>query len=132
MAAKWGRLQAYEKISVTKLTYPSVARFTGHVQLKGVRPQTLEAYEMMLRLLAAWAGQDPAELGEERVREFFLHLIQDRKYAPQSIRQAHVALTAFYMEMLGRTDWTVLASVKTKDPVKLPVVLSREEPGGAG
>jgi len=127
MAAGWGRLQAYEKTSLTKLTYPSVARFTGHVQLKGVRPRTLEAYEMMLRLLAGWAGQDPAELGEERVREFFLHLIQDRKYAPQSIRQARVALTAFYMEMLGRTDWTVLASVKTKDPVKLPVVLSREE-----
>ncbi len=62
MAAEWGRWQAYEKTSITKLTYPSVARFTGHVQLKGVRPWTLEAYEMML-LLARWAGQDPAELG---------------------------------------------------------------------
>ena len=49
--------------------------------------------------------------------EFFLHLIQEPKYAPQSIRQARLFLTAFYMEMLGRPDWTVLASLKTKDPV---------------
>jgi hypothetical protein len=45
----------------------------------------------------------------------------------EPFRQARVALTAFCMEMPGRTDWTVLASVKTKDPRKLPVVLSREE-----
>ena len=44
MAAGWGRLQAYEKTSFTKLSYPSVVRFTGHVQLKGVWPRTLEAY----------------------------------------------------------------------------------------
>ena len=31
------------------------------------------------------------------------------------------------MEMPRRTDWTVFAPVKTKDLVKLPVVLSREE-----
>ena len=37
MAAEWGRWQAYEKTSLTKISYPSVARFTGHVQLKGVR-----------------------------------------------------------------------------------------------
>jgi len=30
--------------------------------------------------------------------------------------------------MLGRTDWKVFSTVKTKDPMKLPLVLSREEP----
>jgi integrase len=120
------RVQAYEKTSV-ELSYPSVVRFTGHVQLKGLRPRTVEAYEMMVRLLARWAGQDPEELDEERVREFFLHLLRDRQYSSQSIRQARVALTAFYVEMLGLTDWKVMASVKTKDLFKLPVVLSRDE-----
>lgn len=82
---------------------------------------------MMVRLLARWAGQDPEGLEEEQVREFFLYLVRDRQYAPQSIRQARAALTAYYREMLGRSDWTVLASVKTKDPVKLPLVLTREQ-----
>ena len=129
MASAGGRLQTYEKTSVEAVerSYPSVVRFAGHVQLKGVRPRTVEAYGMMVRLLARWAGRDPAELEEERVREFFLHLIRDRQYAPQSIRQARATLTAFYTEMPGRTDWTVFAPVKTKDLVKLPVVLSRDE-----
>ncbi len=48
--------------------------------MKGVRPRTVEAYVIVVRLLARWAGGDPAALGEERVREFFLHLIRDRQY----------------------------------------------------
>ena len=85
MASAGGRLQVYEKTSVAfvERSYPSVVRFAGHVQLKGVRPRTVEAYGMMVRLLARWAERDPAELEEERVREFFLHLIRDRQYAPK-------------------------------------------------
>ena len=130
MASAGGRLQAYEKTSVLNSvadSYPCVARFAEHVQLKGGRPRTVEAYRMMLRLLARHAGQDPAVLDEEAVRAFFLHLVRDRQYSSQSIRQARAALTAFFVEMLGRTDWVVFASVKTKDPVKLPLVLSRED-----
>ncbi len=90
MASVGGKLEAYEKTSVesNELSYPSVVRFAGHVQLKGVRPRTVEAYAAAVRLLARWAGGDPAQLDEERVREFFLYLIRDRQYAPQSIRQA--------------------------------------------
>ena len=89
MAAGMEMVQAYEKTS-DELSYPSVVHFTGHVQLKGVRPQTVEAYEMMVPLLACWAGQDPEELNEERVREFFLHLLRERQYSSHSIRQARV------------------------------------------
>jgi len=87
MASGWGRLQAYEKTSDLNAvvdSYPSVVRFIGHVQLKGVRPRTVEAYRMMLRLLARQAGQDPAALDEEAVREFFLHLVRDRQYSPRA------------------------------------------------
>ena len=126
MAPAVWMVEVYEKTSADT-SYSSVVRFTEHVQLKGVRPRTVEAYSMMVRLLARWAGEDPEHLAEERVREFFLYLIRDRQYAPQSIRQARAALTGFYMEMLGRADWRVLESVKTKDLVKLPVVLSRED-----
>ena len=52
MAPGRGNLQAYEKTSVLNSvvdSYPSVVRFTGHVELKGVWPRTVEAYRMMLR-----------------------------------------------------------------------------------
>jgi hypothetical protein len=79
----------------------------------------------MVRLLARWAGKDPPDLTEERVREFFLHLVRDRRYAPSSIRQARAGLSAFYGEMPGRTDWTVPGLVQTKDLVKTAGAVAR-------
>jgi integrase/recombinase XerD len=78
----------------------------------------------VVRQLSEWAAVDPAE---ERVRDYFLYLIRDRGFAAQTLRQARAALTAFYVEMLGCTDWKIFATIKTKDAQKLPVVLSREE-----
>ena len=115
-------LRTYEKTS-----YDSLARFTGHVQLKGRAPRTVESYLCIVRSLAEWAGADPAGLEEERVRDYFLHLLRDRGYAPQSMRQARASLSAFYVEMLGHADWVVFSTIKTKDKVKLPAVLTLEE-----
>lgn len=81
----------------------------------------------MLRLLAQWAACDPALLGEQRVRDYFLHLVNARSYAPKTLRQARAALSCFFIEMLGVQNWRVFAHIKTKDSQKLPVVLSREE-----
>jgi integrase/recombinase XerD len=110
-----------------KTTYQSIDRFKGHVQLKGLRERTVEAYVAMVRLLSQWCAGDPAELEEERVRAYFLHLVREKGLAPQTVRQARAALTAYYVEMLGRREWRVFSGVKTKDKHKLPVVLSREE-----
>lgn len=109
------------------VSYPSVARFIGHLQLKGLAPRTVEAYGCMVRLLAQWATCDPATLDEERVRDYFLHLVNARSYAPKTMRQARAALSCFFIEMLGMRDWRVFTHIKTKDSQKLPVVLSRDE-----
>jgi integrase/recombinase XerD len=80
----------------------------------------------MMRHVAKWAGVDPVDLSEEQVRAFFLHLINERGYSPQSIRQARASLGAFYREMLD-LDWKVFGTIRTKDVHKLPEVLTREE-----
>ena len=126
MAAGKGMVEFYEKTTV-ELSYPSLARFTGHVQLKGLSERTVESYVCMIRQLAAWGKRDPAELTEEQVRDYFLHLVRERKYAPASLRQARASLACFYLELLGRADWKVFSLVKTKDRERLPVVLSRGE-----
>jgi integrase/recombinase XerD len=81
----------------------------------------------VVRILGQWAGEDPAELGEERVREFFLHLVNERGYAPKSLRQARAALKSFYLEGLRQSGWRVFDEVRCKDRERLPEVLSREE-----
>jgi integrase/recombinase XerD len=107
--------------------FPSIARFAEHVQLSGRAARTVEAYVAAVRLLGQWAGSDPAELDEERVRAYFLHLLNEKGYAPKSLRQARAALVAFYRELHGRTEWRVFDGIKTKDRERLPAVLSREE-----
>ena len=81
----------------------------------------------VVRMLAGWAGEDPAGLEEERVREFFLHLVRERGYASKSIRQARAGLVSFYRDMLGLAGWKVFDDVRTKDREQLPEVLLREE-----
>lgn len=90
-------------------------------------PRSVEAYLASVRMLSQWAGGDPADFSEERVREFFLHLLNERGYAPKSIRQARAGLVSFFRDMLGLTPWRVFDQIKTKDREKLPAVLSREE-----
>ena len=120
--------ESYEKTYSSVLSvFASVNRFAEQVQLKGLRPRTVEAYVAVVRQLAQWAGGDPAGLAEERVRAYFLHLLNERGYAPQSMRQARVALAAFYVEGLGRAEWRVFAAVETRDRERLPVVLSQAE-----
>lgn len=80
-----------------------------------------------VRLLAGWAGSDPAGLEEEKVRRYFLHLLNEKGYAPKSLRQARAALVAFYREMLERAEWRVFDGIRAKDRQKLPCVLSRDE-----
>lgn len=89
--------------------------------------RTVDSYWCSIRQLSEWADADPASLAEERVRDYFLYLFRDRGYASQSMRQARASLTAFYVEMLGHTEWKIFSTIKTKDADKLPVVLSREE-----
>ena len=123
---------SYEKTRITSsqaaaAAFPSIARFAEHVQLSGKAPRTVESYVAAVRLLAAWAGGDPAVLEEERVRAYFLHLLNEKGYAPKSLRQARAALVAFYRGMLGCAQWRVFDGIKAKDREKLPCVLSRDE-----
>jgi hypothetical protein len=67
-----------EWLSHEKTTYQSIDRFKGRVQLKGLRERTVEAYVAMVRLLSQWCAGLPAELDEERVREYFLHLVREK------------------------------------------------------
>jgi hypothetical protein len=77
------------------------------------------SYVLCLLKLAHWAGGDPAEVTEEQVRGYFLHVLNDKGYEPKTMRQARVVLCRFFNGMLGR-EWRVFATIKTKDLFKMP------------
>ena len=94
--------------------------------LKGYSEHTHEGYLRYLRGFAKHYMRSPAEMGEEEIRAFLLHLVQEQKADPY-LQKAHItALKFFYRTTLGRPE--VVANIPNpKLPKRMPVVLSMEE-----
>ena len=110
--------------------YPSMKRFAEFLALRYDCTRTCHAYYRQMRLLHEHFQADPADLLEEQLRDYFLHVKLEKEWFPKTIRQCRAAAQMFYTHMLGKDAWTVFSQVKTKDHDILPAVLTREEPSG--
>lgn len=81
-----------------------------------------------VRRLAERKKCDPAVLDESQVREHLLYLKDTCGLSGSTVRTVAAAFIAFYRLQLGR-DWRLFDLVRTRTPVKLPEVLTREEVG---
>lgn len=106
--------------------YDSLRRYDEHLRLRGKAGRTREEYLRYARKVAELARVDPATLGEERIRGFFLYLKEKRQYAPKSLLLVVAAMRFFYNDFLQR-GWRVFSLVKVQRSKTLPEVLSREE-----
>lgn len=107
--------------------YPSMKRFAECLALRYDHTRTRHSYYRQLRLLTEHFDADPAQLTEEQIREFFLHLKTERQWKPKTMRQSAAALRLFYAEMLQQEHWEVFSQLKIRDHKELPVVLTREQ-----
>jgi integron integrase len=90
--------------------------------------RTEKAYVAWLRrFLAFHGGRDPALLGEAEVRAYLSHLALRETVAASTQNQAFSAILFFYRDVLGRRLEGLASTPRAKRPVRLPVVLSREE-----
>jgi site-specific recombinase XerD len=71
-------------------------------------------------------GRSPDQLGPEEVRQYQVHLVQEKKASWTSFNQAVCALRFLYRTTLPR-DWHVSQIPFAKKPKVLPVVLAPEE-----
>lgn len=96
--------------------------------MRDLRPRTREAYVSYPVLLGRHYQADPATLSEEQVRDYFLFLRNERRYAGSSLSLVLAALRCFYCEHLGTgARWKLWQEMRVRRPQTLPVVLSREE-----
>ena len=68
-------------------------RMIQDMQLHGLMASTQGVYVQAVKELAAHYHLPPDHLTEEQVRQFFVHLSQERKLAPATLREigrAHV------------------------------------------
>ena len=102
----------------------SIVTFIELVKLRSLAPSTQVEYLRYVRKLGSRLQCDPATLDEPQVRAYLLRLKQEHSYSSSSMRSAVAALSAFYNLHLDR-GWALFSLVRTRDPQRLPVVLSR-------
>jgi integrase/recombinase XerD len=92
--------------------------------LRGMSPRTQKSYLAAVRGLAKYYHQRPDMLNEEQIHAYIGHLIEQRQWAPSSVRVTVMGLRFFYTHTLQRSFVSLPLPKRAKT---LPVVLSREE-----
>ena len=101
-------------------------RMLQDLQLAGLSDHTQEAYLRAVRQLADHFHTPPDRLSEHQVRDYFLHLKNDRKFASGSLVVAYSGIKFFYSHTTPR-DWPTLQRLRVRKEKRLPDVLSVDE-----
>jgi integrase/recombinase XerD len=101
-------------------------RMLEELRLRNLSEQTTRLYIGSVKRFSQYFRRSPDQLGPEQIREFLLHLIDDRKSAPSTIQLYRSALRFLYVTMLKRS-WFEQDVVRIKKRLKLPTVLSAED-----
>ena len=89
-------------------------------------PRTGECYLYYATQFAVFHKRSPAEMGHDEVRQWLLHLVEDRKNSPSTVRIARAAVLFLYRVTLGRKMELECIPVPRQGR-RIPVVLSGRE-----
>lgn len=101
-------------------------RMEADLRLRNLRPSTQESYLGCVRTFAAYHMRSPAHMGTKEVRDFLVHLRDERELQPMTIKGYVAALKFLYTATLDRPE-VVRPWLSPRVVKKLPVVLSGTE-----
>jgi site-specific recombinase XerD len=96
------------------------------LRLAGYSPSTRKIYLGYARLFAKHHMRSPADMGEDEIRQYLLHMVEQKKFSRETCRQIRAALIFLYSVTLKRETEVDHLPVRRKK-LKLPVVLSGTE-----
>jgi integrase/recombinase XerD len=105
---------------------PLRQRMLQDMGIRNLAENTQRSYLQQVSAFANHFHRSPDALGPEQVREYQVHLVEERKLAASSICIAVSALRFLYKVTL-KQPWAPDDIPMPKKPFKLPVVLSPEE-----
>ena len=105
---------------------PLRQRMIEDMQLRNLAPATQRNYIHYVADFAKYFGKSPEVLDLEAVRQYQLHLINEKKLSPESVNQYISAVKFLYLHTLEML-WTNEYFPRVRRPSKLPVILSGEE-----
>lgn len=100
--------------------------FIEDLQLQGLSARTQQAYTRAVRQLAEYVQTSPAEISEDDLRQYFLHVKNVRHWSRASMTQALCGIKRFFEQTLHR-EWQVLDVIRPAKEKRLPVILTKEE-----
>ena len=101
-------------------------RMLEELQRRNYSPETIRAYLFAVKDFSAYFHKRPDLLRQEHLRQYQLHLLNDRKLSVDTIVGRIAALRFFFGKVLRRPCRDI-DLVYPKRPERLPVILSEEE-----
>jgi len=105
---------------------PLRQRMFEDMQMRNLAPSTQKVYVRAVAQFAEYFMRSPEVLSREHVRQYLLHLVQERHLSRNTYNVAHSAIQFLYRFTLGR-DGPVHNIPCARNKKRLPVVLSPEE-----
>lgn len=107
---------------------PLRRRMLEDMQLRNFSAGTQRSYIHYVEQFARFYNMSPDRLGLDDIRNYQLHLSNERRLSPQSVN-CFVAAAKFLYSTTLEMPWSDEHFVRIKVPEKLPVILSAEEVG---
>lgn len=105
---------------------PLRKRFIEDMQLRGLAPTTQRSYLHYVAEFAKYFNLSPDQLDLEAVRQYEIHLLEERKMSPESVNCFVSAIQFLYLVTL-EMPWGKHCFPRVRVASKLPVVLDPEE-----
>ena len=105
---------------------PLRQRMSDDMTLHGFKRKSITAYVACVARFAKHFGKSPEVLGTAEIRSYLLYLTHDRHVSSSTYNQALCALKFLYRFTL-RKDWGLDGLARSRQQIKLPVVLSIDE-----
>jgi integrase/recombinase XerD len=110
-----------------KLKYASLRRFVDDLKLMPYRELTQKAYVRSVRHLSEHYDKAPERVTAEELRQYFIFLKYEKKYARPTTTHSICAIKLFWEQSLRR-KWPVSVGLaRANREKKVPVILSRAE-----
>jgi integron integrase len=107
---------------------PLLERVRKHIRLLHYSIRTEEAYVLTIkRFILFHQKRHPQDLGADEIRQYLTHLANEGQVSASTQNQALSALLFLYREVLSIELPFIDGIERAKRPVRIPVVLTREE-----
>jgi integrase/recombinase XerD len=108
---------------------PLRQRFIEDMQLRGLAPTTQRSYIHYVAEFAKFYNKSPGDLDLEAIRQYEIHLLNERKLSPESVN-TFISSVQFLYTVTLEMPWDKQCFPRVRVAETLPVVLDPEEVAG--